>query len=57
MEQIIVFVKIINLYFERRECFSVFQFRSVESNSVRIKVAETLDLPVFHSKHTASYTG
>ena len=56
VEQIILFVKITNRYFERK-CFSARQFRSFDGVSVRIKGAKTLYLPVVHSKHTASYTG
>ena len=56
-EQIILFVKIVNRYFERKECFLARQFRSFDRSSVRIKGAKTLYLPVVHSKHTASYTG
>ena len=57
VEQIILFVKFVNRYFERKECFSACQFRSFDSGSVRIKGVKTLYLPVVHSKHTASYTG
>ena len=56
-EQIILFVKIVNRYFERKECFSARQFRSFDRSSVRIKGAKTLYLSVVHSKHTAGYTG
>ena len=55
-EPIIFFVKIVNRYFESKECFLVRQFRSFDG-SVSIKDAKTLYLPVVHSKHTASYTG
>ena len=57
VEQIIFFVKIMNQYFESKECFLARQFQSFEGGSVRIKDAKTLYLPVVHSKHTASYTG
>ena len=49
-EQIILFMKIVNRYFERKECFSARQFRSFDRNSVRIKGTETLYLPVVHPK-------
>ena len=54
--QIILFVKIVNRYFERKEWFLSRQFRSFVRSSVRIK-GVTLYLPVVHSKHTASYAG
>ena len=57
MEQIISLVKIVNRYFEGKECFLERQFRSFDSGSLRIKGVKTLYLPVVHSKHTASYTG
>ena len=56
VEQIILFLKIANRYFERKQCFSVRQFRSFDGGSVRIKGAKTLYLPVVYSKHTASCT-
>ena len=56
VEQTILFMKIVNRYFESKECFLP-QFRSFDGGSVRIKGTKTLYLPVVHSKHTASYTG
>ena len=50
MEQIILFVKIANRYFERKEC-------CFDGGFVIIKGAKALYLSVVHSKHTASYTG
>ena len=54
VERMILFVKIVHRYFQRKECFLALQFRSFDSGSVRIKGAKTLHLPVVHSKHTAS---
>ena len=59
MEQIILFVKITNQYFERK-CFSVGQFRSwwrFRENQAKGAKNFVQYLPVVHSKHTASYTG
>ena len=49
-EQIILFMKIVNWSFERKECFFVLLFRSFDRNSVRIKGTKTLYLPVVHPK-------
>ena len=49
VERIILSVKIVNQYFERKEC-------CFDGGSVRIKGMKTLYLSVVHSKHTASYT-
>ena len=54
VEQMILFMKIMKEY---KYCFSARQFRRFDGSSVRIQGAETLYLLVFHSKHTASYTG
>ena len=57
MEQMIFFAKIVNWYFESKECFLAHQLRSFDGDSMRIKGAKNLYLPVVHSKHTASYKG
>ena len=49
VEQIILFVKIVNRYFKRKECSSARQFRSFDGGSVRITGAKTFYLPVVHS--------
>ena len=46
VEQIIFFAKIVNRYFENKECFLAFQFQSFDGGSVRIKGTKTLYLPV-----------
>ena len=56
VEQIILIVKIMNWYFESKECFW-HASSEVDGSSLRIKGAKTLYLPVVHSKHTTSYTG
>ena len=57
VEQIILFTKILNQYFESKECFLARQFRSFDYSSVRIKGAKILYLPIVHSKHIANYIG
>ena len=42
VEQTILFMKIVNRYFESKECFSVRQFRSLEGGPVRIMGTKTL---------------
>ena len=46
VEWIILFAKIMNTYFESKECFLARQFWSFYGGSVRIKGAKTLYLPV-----------
>ena len=50
VEQMIFFAKIMNWYFESKECFLARQFRSFDGGSVRIKGVKNLYLPVVHSK-------
>ena len=51
-EQIIFFAKIMNRYFESKECFLELQFQSFDGSSVRIKGTKTLYLPVVYSSYT-----
>ena len=49
VEKIIFFAKIVNRYFESKECFLAHQFRSFDGGSVRFKGVKSLYLPVVHS--------